>query len=164
MNTLNSNQKDDDRETFLKSKEDFIINSIAEKTKKSLLVMNSITDADIRPLVKDINKENRSSLVWNENFEDEKEFIRNKIELEIKNILDNRRSFLQHTLIQENFSFDFLKNKICDNNQVHSYINKKKLLQNIDEMLNKIQDRKEKIITQKILLENKIEKVGLKIF
>ena len=164
MNTLNSNQKEDDRETFLKSKEDFIINSITEKTKKSLLVRNSITDADIRPLVKKSNKENRSSLVWNENIEDEKEFIRNKIELEIQNILDNRRSFLQSTLIQENFSFDFLTNKICDNNQVHSYFNKKKLLQNIDEMLNKIQDRKEKIITQKILLENKIEKVGVKMF
>ena len=162
MNALNS--REDDREIFLKSKEEFIVNSIAEKTKRNLLVSNSINDADIRPLVSEIKKENRSSFLWNENFEDDKEFIKNKIELEIKNILDTRKTFLQHTLIQENFSFDFFVDKISDNNPVQSYFNKKKLLQNIDDMLNKIQDRKEKIITQKILLENKIEKVGLKIF
>ena len=42
--------------------------------------------------------------------------------------------------------------------------NKEKLLKNIDDMLCKIQERKQKIKTQKKLIESKIEKVGFKMF
>jgi len=74
---------------------------------------------------------------------------------------------MQQALIQENFSFDFLSNnKIFSSSDKQKYMNfnKEKLLKNIDDMLCKIQERKQKIITQKKLIESKIEKVGFKMF
>jgi hypothetical protein len=153
--------------------DDIIVNSIAEKTKKSYVYSNLHTPVNVHtpPLqthtpVKEI--ESKCNFAWNENGEDDREFIRNKIELEIQNILDNRKIFMQQALTQENFSFDFLSNnKFCaspNNRQKYTNMNKEKLLKNIEDMLSKIQERKEKIITQKKLIETKIEKVGVKIF
>jgi len=89
--------------------------------------------------------------------------------MEIQNILDNRKVFMQQALIQENFSFDFISNKINSNliqspNKNLKNMNKEKLLKNIDDMLSKIQERKEKIISTKKLINSKIDKIGLKIF
>ncbi len=148
-----------------------IINSIAEKTQKNYLYSNSITPINIHSPIHSYSplkvKEFKSNNAWNENCEDEREFIRNKIELEIQHILDNRKIFLQQALIQENFSFDFLSNnKIFSSSDKQKYMNfnKEKLLKNIDDMLCKIQERKQKITTQKKLIESKIEKVGFKMF
>ncbi len=89
--------------------------------------------------------------------------------MEIQNILDNRKVFMQQALIQENFSFDFISIKINSNliqspNKNLKNMNKEKLLKNIDDMLSKIQERKEKIISTKKLINSKIDKIGLKIF
>lgn len=171
-----------DVEEIIRSNEEYILNSIAIKTKNSYIYTNSHTPGNIpTPLnlntpTKDKDKVDtshfnfnyRSNLTCNENAEDEREFIRNKIEMEIQNILDNRKVFMQQALIQENFSFDFLSNKI-NNNVISPYqniknMNKEKLLKNIDDMLNKIQERKEKITAQKNVIETKMDKVRLKIF
>jgi len=98
---------------------------------------------------------------------EEKEFIRQIIDQEVKNILENRKAFLLSTLTQENFSFDFVNVKMFnlnENSNKRKYPNKTKIIENIDEILLKIQARREKVLNQKKLMINKLEKMGIKIF
>ena len=104
---------------------------------------------------------------------EEKEFIRGIIDAEVKNILENRKEFILNTLAQENFSFDFISsntnsNKMIiperDNSIKKKYPNKAKIIENIDDILIKIQNRREKVINQKKLMMGKLEKMGIKIF
>jgi hypothetical protein len=165
-------------------------------------------------LEKFLNRDLKGSIILNENDkfmlpttidnnedDEEREFIKQKIDLEIKNILDSRKNFMMNTLTMENFSFDFhLKNEIVLNNNnvnlntitlsgasnkmvnmtsktnlstqtkskvnFNTNVNKQnniKLVENIDEILAKIQVRKEKVILQKKMMQTKLEKVGIKI-
>jgi hypothetical protein len=93
---------------------------------------------------------------------EETEFIKQKIDAEIKNILDNRRNFVLNTLILENFSFDVISEK---ENLLLPNKNKTKAMnvKVIDDLLNKVQVRREKIIAQKKLMQVKLEKIGIKI-
>lgn len=93
--------------------------------------------------------------------EDEKEFLMQKIQMEVKNNLENRRNFVLKTLNTENFSFDVLsldgpnkKNKVKKALEINDTIN---------EVLGKIRDRKDKVMTQKRLMQAKFEKLGIKI-
>jgi hypothetical protein len=96
--------------------------------------------------------------------DEETEFIRLKIDAEIKNILDNRRNFVLNTLIQENFSFDVISGGFNPPMQPIAKKNKKIVDQKVlDEILNKVQARKEKILGQKKLMQVKLEKIGFKI-
>lgn len=112
--------------------------------------------------------------------DEEREFIRQRIDMEIKTILDTRMNFLLNTLTQENFSFDLLNQnhnhndkqrslhvngKIIDSNCqiVNKNVNTGKIIDNIDEMLAKIQARKEKVMLQKKAMQSKLERVGIKI-
>jgi hypothetical protein len=101
--------------------------------------------------------------------EEEKEFIKQKIDLEIKNIIDSRRIFILNTLIQENFSFDYSGGQFvegsCEKKQssFKGQQSNPRLVENIDELLQKIQQRKEKILLQKKLMQSKLEKVGIKL-
>lgn len=100
---------------------------------------------------------------------EEKEFIKQIIDQEVKNILENRKLFILSTLTQENFSFDFVHSKILNGSDLTN-VNKKKIpnkakiIENIDEILLKIQARREKVLNQKKLMMNKLEKMGIKIF
>jgi hypothetical protein len=128
-------------------------------------------------LEKFLNKELKGSILTStdnndkiENLEDdeEREFIKQRIDLEIKSILDNRKNFMLNTLTQENFSFDLVvSNKTKETSAINenssAVINKNKLVENIDLMLARIQARKEKVMDQKRNLQMKYEKVGLKI-
>lgn len=95
--------------------------------------------------------------------EEENNFIKTKIDLELQNILDNRRNFIINTLTQENFSFDLVALKQLasfnlKNNQIPHKFN-----ENIDLILSKIQERKEKVMKQKKVMQSKLEKIGIKI-
>jgi hypothetical protein len=89
---------------------------------------------------------------------DDTEFIRQKIDAEIQHILDNRRNFILNTLIQENFSFDVI------NSQEPTTFKRPKAMtvKVIDDILSKVQARKEKILSQKKLMQVKLEKIGVK--
>jgi hypothetical protein len=105
----------------------------------------------------DINKNNESDVNLSDKKEDEgddKEFIREKIDAEIRNILDNRKNFILNTLAMENFSFDV---GVSENK------GKVRNIKIVDEMLSKIQMRKEKLLNQKKLMQVKLEKIGIKI-
>lgn len=99
---------------------------------------------------------------------EEKEFIKLIIDQEVKNILENRKVFILNTLTQENFSFDLANIKSVNatdlNNNKKKIPNKTKIIENIDEILFKIQARREKVLNQKKLMINKLEKMGIKIF
>jgi hypothetical protein len=107
---------------------------------------------------------------------EEKEYIRNIIDSEVKNILENRKEFILKTLAQENFNIDFICSKInsnsskisiperVDNSIKKKYPNKTKIIESIDEILIKIQNRREKVLNQKKLMMVKLEKMGIKIF
>ena len=100
---------------------------------------------------------------------EEKEFIKQIIDQEVKNILENRKLFILSTLTQENFSFDLANSKILNAaelsiNNKKKIPNKAKIIENIDEILLKIQARREKVLNQKKLMINKLEKMGIKIF
>jgi hypothetical protein len=114
----------------------------------------------------------------NDEDDEDKEFLKQKIDLEIKSILDTRRNFILNTLTQENFSFDINNNanaKIYSSeikdisskkskNDFRSNVQKARLAENIDEIISRIQARKEKVILQKKVMQSKLEKVGIKIF
>jgi hypothetical protein len=154
----------------------------------------------INGLEKFLNRDQKSSsiILDSEKIEDgdeeEKEFIRQRIDMEVKTILDARRNFLLNTLTHENFSFDVIgikekilttendisatelrntysqelyQNKLAANkskSKIAVMSNKnQRLVENIDEMLAKIQARKEKVILQKKTMQNKLEKIGIKI-
>jgi hypothetical protein len=98
--------------------------------------------------------------------EEDTEFIRQKIDAEIKNILDNRRNFILNTLSQENFCFDYIGTSDRSGGVGRMVLNKKSKVQNmklVDDMLAKVQERKEKIIAQRKLMQVKLEKVGVRI-
>lgn len=165
-------------------KETFILNkleSICENDDK-LLPLNSINDIpnarnDERKesikisalhIEKYLNK--RNSFIGNidvEDDEDEEEnnFIKQRIDLELKNILDNRRNFIINTLTQENFSFDICINNSDSKPKLATVGTNKsnKIVENIDAILSKIQERKEKVLKQKKVMQNKLEKIGIKI-
>lgn len=91
----------------------------------------------------------------------EQEFLIHKLQTEVKSILENRKTYLMASLAEESFSFDVLNidgplklGKIKTAVQVNEAI---------DEVLMKIRERKEKVITQKRLLQAKFEKLGIKI-
>jgi hypothetical protein len=97
---------------------------------------------------------------------DDTEFIRQKIDAEIKNILDNRRNFILNTLTQENFSFDVISgiDNLGANVTVFKKNNNKAMnVKVIDDILSKVQARKDKILSQKKLMQTKLEKIGIKI-
>lgn len=116
------------------------------------------------------NKDNVNNNTVNNSLEEneEKEFIRQIIDQEVKNILENRKAFILNTLTQENFSFDLINTKSSmiglDNNIKKKLPNKAKIIENIDDILVKIQARREKVLMQKKLMINKLEKMGIKIF
>lgn len=95
----------------------------------------------------------------NEN-KDEK-FILQKIQNEVKHILERKKTFLIATLIEEAFSFEIV------NIEGPSKLDKIKsaILVNeaIDEALQKLKERKEKVLNQKKLLQSKFDKLGIKV-
>jgi len=117
--------------------------------------------------------------------EEEMEFIRQRIDNEIQNILENRKKFILNTLMQENFSFDIIENKSTpmknsktqeyfantyNNNNTNDNLKyqkkdkmNQKFIQNMNEVLQKIQIRKNKILTEKENLKSQLEKVGINI-
>jgi hypothetical protein len=104
----------------------------------------------------DIKNESDGNLSHKEQEEgDDNEFLKEKIDDEIKNILNNRRNFILNTLVMENFSFDV---GFHEKNS-----NKIRNVRIVDDMLAKIQQRKEKILNQKKMMQIKLEKVGIKI-
>ncbi len=152
----------------------------------------------INGLEKFLNRDQKSSsiILDSEKIEDgdeeEKEFIRQRIDMEVKTILDARRNFLLNTLTHENFSFDVIcikekilttendnsctelkntfsqelyQNKLTQNKSKIAVMSNKnqRLVENIDDMLAKIHARKEKVILQKKTMQNKLEKIGIKI-
>jgi cell division protein FtsB len=140
-----------------------------EKYLKGSMILNENEKADLN----DEDDDNDDD----EN-EEEKEFIKQKIDLEIKNILDTKRNFILNTLTQENFSFDINNNLITktspgevkENSSKKTYgdfrsnVQKARLNENLDDIISKIQARKEKVILQKKVMLSKLEKVGIKIF
>jgi hypothetical protein len=128
--------------TFLNT-ENIIDKKYSEDKTSSFLIPKGLYDKN------DIDKDE----------EEETEFIRQKIDTEIKNILDNRRNFILNTLTQENFSFDVIQ--IQDSQP--SKKNKVQNLKLLDEVLAKVQARKEKVTSQKKMMQVKLEKIGVKI-
>lgn len=110
-----------------------------------------------------LTKDIKSSFVVNDSDKneesEEREFIRQKIEAELKSILDTRRNFVIDTLTQENFSFDIMTRV---NSNSKAKVNSK-VIAGIDEMLVKVQQRKEKVMTQKKMVTLKLEKMGMKL-
>jgi len=167
------------------AKDDFHdLNVQAISAKIDDVLNNSLKDYNLNLLDKSLNINNneRNSSITNNNTpvnnklnssndeNEEKEFIKQIIDQEVKNILENRRLFILSTLTQENFSFDFANSKIqnasfdLSNNIKKKIPNKAKIIENIDEILLKIQARREKVLNQKKLMMNKLEKMGIKIF
>ena len=104
---------------------------------------------------KEINKELEKGLSKEENF------ILHKIQNEVKQILENRRTFIMATLIEESFSFDILN--IEGPAKLGKIKTAVKVNEAIDEVLMKLRERKDKVLTQKRLLQAKFEKLGIKI-
>lgn len=98
----------------------------------------------------------------NEEGDDEdKDFFMIKIQNEVRSILENRKNFLLATLNYESFSFDIL------NYEGPARLGKIKaavqINEAIDEVLQKLRERKEKVVMQKRLMQAKFEKLGIKI-
>lgn len=137
---------------------------------------NTLTKLNYNDLGKFINtntnliNSNINKLNEEQNEEEEcDEFLKEKIDLEIQNIINSRKNFIISTMTLENFSFDILnKNSTtkikADNNSTANRLNENKINENLDEILVKIQLRKEKVILQKKMMQTKLEKIGLKLF
>lgn len=150
--------------------EDILNNSLKEFS-SNFLDKSLINNKNIEKNNKSNNNTPINNKLNSSNDENEdKEYIRQIIDQEVKNILENRKTFILSTLTQENFSFDLVNLKILNtlevNNNVNrkKYPNKAKIIENIDEILLKIQARREKVLNQKKLMMNKLEKMGIKIF
>lgn len=119
--------------------------------------------------------------------DEDREFLQNKMAIELKSILEERRCYILNTMTFENYSFDILANSssriqtnssdnVNNNNNENinthmasnSYNNtckgmkEQKLAENIDEIILKIQQKKERLLSQKKIVENKLEKQGVK--
>lgn len=91
----------------------------------------------------------------------ENDFILQKLQAEVKTILDNRKSYLIASLAEESFSFNV--QNIEGQSKLEKIKSAVQVQEAFDEVLNKIRERKEKVTTQKQILQAKFEKQGLKI-
>ena len=88
-------------------------------------------------------------------------FFMIKIQNEVRSILDNRRNFLIATLGYESFSFDVLNFEgSAKAGKIKAAV---QINEAIDEVLQKLRERKEKVVMQKRLMQAKFEKLGIKI-
>lgn len=103
----------------------------------------------------ELYKENNSNVNTNGNHEDdeEKDFLQNKLAIELENILEERKQYIINTMVTENFSFDIMGSSKNDSSKKQEL----RLIKNIDEILLKIKQKKEKIARQKNVLINKYE-------
>lgn len=158
LNNLNINA--------ISAKIDDALNNSFKDSPFTMFDKSSINDKINTPNIKEMIINGNNSNEDN----DEKEFIRQIIDQEVKNILENRKTFILNTLTQENFSFDLINSKMVTIDENNNNSNKKKsnnktkIIENIDEILSKIQARKEKVLNQKKFMINKLEKMGIKIF
>lgn len=106
----------------------------------------------------DKNKDN----INNENKDDEdKDFFMVRIQNEVRSILENRKNFLIATLNYDSFSFDILNvESTAKLGKIKAAV---QVNEAIDEVLNILKDRKEKVFMQKRLLKAKFEKLGIKV-
>ena len=132
--------------------------------------LNNTTDKlSLNNLGKFINTNNNINNKLNDDINEEEdcdEFLKEKIDSEINNILLSRKNFILSTMTYENFSFEICNRLKTNktNNNIDNNLNDKKLNENLDLILNKIQQRKEKVIMQKKLMQTKMEKIGIKLF
>lgn len=91
----------------------------------------------------------------------EHEFLIQKLQNEVKNILENRKTYVLASLSEESFAFDVIN--IEGPNKLGKIKTAVQVNEAIDEVLMKIRERKDKVITQKRLLQAKFEKLGIKI-
>lgn len=91
----------------------------------------------------------------------EHEYLIQKLQNEVKNILENRKTYLLTSLSEESFAFDVIN--IEGPNKLGKIKTAVQVNEAIDEVLMKIRERKDKVITQKRLLQAKFEKLGIKI-
>ena len=89
--------------------------------------------------------------------DDEKDFLQKKLAMELTNILEERRNYIINTMMTENFAFDIISNERCGSRSSNK-LQEMKLIKNIDEILVKIQQKKEKMIKHKNFLMTKYEK------
>ncbi len=143
----------------ISAKIDDVLNNSLKDYPLNFIDKSNINTNNNTPINNKLNNSNEEN--------EEKEFIRQIIDQEVKNILENRKTFILSTLAQENFSFDYVNLKMFnlnDNINKRRYPNKTKIIENIDDILLKIQARREKVMNQKKLMINKLEKMGIKIF
>jgi hypothetical protein len=168
-----------------KLKEEFLIGAIADKTKTYVEDLNRTsfinkmdtlnvdtfddknkTFLDENYLCKNNSIKNlkASGIFDNDLYDDEDMgFIKQKIDYELQIILENRRQFVLNTLTQENFSFDIFKaSKTTSDNTGKKSGPKNKMLQTIDQLVLKLQDRKQKVLNEKKSFHSQLEKVGIK--
>lgn len=89
--------------------------------------------------------------------DDEKDFLQKKLAMELTNILEERRNYIMNTMMTENFAFDIIANERGESKSSNK-LQEMKLIKNIDEILLKIQQKKEKMIKHKNFLMTKYEK------
>ena len=90
--------------------------------------------------------------------DDEKDFLQKKLAMELTNILEERRNYILNTMMTENFAFDIISEVNNKGNKSTNKLQEMKLIKNIDEILLKIQQKKEKMIKHKNYLISKYEK------
>jgi hypothetical protein len=124
-------------------------------------------------LAKFINNPNSKEDDLDMDDEEGKDWILEKIKIELKNREDEVIKYRLNTLEVESFEVSLINNYAMNTNydsnegknlrKVKGNIKPKKIIENIDDMLLKIQARKEKVLMQKKMMQNKLEKVGIKI-
>lgn len=126
--------------------------SIRDSINRQSLKVNNKND-----FLNDINKNNNKT---NKEIKDDN-YLMDKINDEINNIVNSRKEFLLATLSYENFSFDYLNiDGIAKQNKIKTAI---QVNEAIDNILIKLRDRKDKVLSQKRLMQAKFEKLGIKI-
>lgn len=91
----------------------------------------------------------------------EHEYLIQKLQNEVISILENRKTYVMAALSEESFAFDVIN--IEGPNKLGKIKTAVQVNEAIDEVLMKIRERKDKVITQKRLLQAKFEKLGIKI-
>lgn len=150
---------------YTSKNDDLIINNLLSNNNNNGLIFNNNNNNNNDNFKHGENKFNYDVL---DTLPDEnKEFINERIALEIKEILDNRINFILNSLVSENFSFDVIVNK-NNTNEINNIkdkkINTSKLASNVDIILRNLQIRKEKLAYQKKMMTKNLEKIGIKLF
>lgn len=100
----------------------------------------SMTDYIVRQIKEEKKEAPKKSYTGYESNDEneEREFLKEKINMEVENILLNRRDFILATLTQENYHFEIKQTKRDD----------RKVLETIDELLHRVRMKKEKMMEQ----------------